>query len=123
MSLTVWYNSKCPVCDAGISGQKRKLVEAVKQGAIEFRDINLEPEALASYSASLNDIRRRLHAVDEKGTLFVGAPACAEIWKHTPGEEWLGKLISLPVLSLVAAMGYNLLAKVLFAWNVRRKHW
>ncbi|RUU70522.1 thiol-disulfide oxidoreductase, partial [Mesorhizobium sp. M7A.T.Ca.TU.009.01.1.2] len=26
--LTVWYNTRCPVCDAGISRQKRRLIEA-----------------------------------------------------------------------------------------------
>jgi predicted DCC family thiol-disulfide oxidoreductase YuxK len=41
--LTVWYNTKCPVCDAGIGRQRRRLVEAAKNGAIAFRDINLEP--------------------------------------------------------------------------------
>ncbi|TGR81845.1 thiol-disulfide oxidoreductase, partial [Mesorhizobium sp. M2D.F.Ca.ET.223.01.1.1] len=23
--LTVWYNTRCPVCDAGITRQKRRL--------------------------------------------------------------------------------------------------
>ena len=33
--LTVWYNTRCPVCDAGIIWQKRRLIEAVKAGRIE----------------------------------------------------------------------------------------
>ncbi|TIL66677.1 MAG: thiol-disulfide oxidoreductase, partial [Mesorhizobium sp.] len=28
--LTIWYNTRCPVCDAGIVRQKRRLVEAIK---------------------------------------------------------------------------------------------
>ncbi|TIT58365.1 MAG: DUF393 domain-containing protein, partial [Mesorhizobium sp.] len=72
-ALTVWYNTRCPVCDAGISRQKRRLIEAVKAGRIEFRDINLEPDALSSHGASLEDIRRRLHATDAEGGLLVGA--------------------------------------------------
>ena len=62
--LTVWYNTRCPVCDAGIDRQRNKLIAAVQAGTIAFRDINLEPEALAAYGASLEDIRRRLHATD-----------------------------------------------------------
>ena len=42
--LTVFYNTKCPICDAGINMQKNRLVQAVKAGIIEFRDINLEPD-------------------------------------------------------------------------------
>jgi hypothetical protein len=41
MSLVVWYNTRCPVCDAGIGRQRSKLVESVRAGLIEFRDINL----------------------------------------------------------------------------------
>ena len=35
--LTVWYNTRCPVCDAGIDRQRNKLLALVKAGAIEFR--------------------------------------------------------------------------------------
>ena len=62
--LVVWYNTKCPVCDGGINWQRNRLVRAARAGAIEFRDINLEPTALASFGAGIEDVRRRLHAVD-----------------------------------------------------------
>src|SRR6267142_2011589 len=47
--LTVWYNTRCPVCDAGIDRQRNKLLAAVKAGTIAFRDINLAPDALAAH--------------------------------------------------------------------------
>jgi len=87
--LTVWYNTRCPVCDAGISRQKRRLVETVKAGRIEFRDINLEPAALGRFGVSLEDIRRRLHATDVDGRLLVGADVAIAVWQATPGEGWL----------------------------------
>ena len=90
--LTVWYNTRCPVCDAGISRQKQRLIDAVKAGRIEFRDINLEPEALAWHGASLEDIRRRLHATDADGRLLVGADVAIAVWRATPGEAWLATL-------------------------------
>jgi len=62
--LTVWYNTKCPVCNAGIQWQHRRLVRAAQAGVIEFRDINLEPDVLAHFGAGVEDVRRRLHAVD-----------------------------------------------------------
>ena len=49
--LIVWYNTKCPVCNGGIERQNRRLVQAARAGAIEFRDINLEPNVLARFGA------------------------------------------------------------------------
>ena len=39
--LTVWYNTRCPVCDAGIGRQKRRLLAAIRAGRIEFRDATI----------------------------------------------------------------------------------
>src|SRR5438105_3274994 len=33
--LVVWYNTRCPVCDAGINRQRKKLIAAVAAGTIE----------------------------------------------------------------------------------------
>jgi predicted DCC family thiol-disulfide oxidoreductase YuxK len=41
--LVVWYNTRCPVCDAGIDRQRNKLIAAVQAGRISFRDINESP--------------------------------------------------------------------------------
>ena len=32
LTLTVWYNTKCPVCTAGIEWQHRRLVRAARAG-------------------------------------------------------------------------------------------
>jgi predicted DCC family thiol-disulfide oxidoreductase YuxK len=121
--LTVWYNTRCPVCDAGISRQKRRLIEAVKAGRIEFRDINLEPEALAAHDASLEDIRRRLHAVDPSRKLLVGADVAIAIWRATPGEGWLATLFGNPVALPLTRFAYNRFADLLYAWNRRNSRW
>src|SRR2546430_16891314 len=78
-SLVVWYNTRCPVCDAGIDWQRNKLLAAVRAGYVSFKDINQEPEALAAYGASVDDVRRRLHATDEAGRLIVGADVAVAI--------------------------------------------
>ena len=121
--LTVWYNTKCPVCNAGIDSQRNKLLAAVRAGDIEFRDINLEPQALSSYGASLDDIRRRLHAADETGKLIVGADVMIAIWRATPGEAWLAALLGNPVILPLTRFGYDRFADLLFAWNRRKGHW
>jgi predicted DCC family thiol-disulfide oxidoreductase YuxK len=121
--LTVWYNTKCPVCDAGIARQRRRLRRAARDGAIEFRDINLEPDALARFGAGVDDVRRRLHAVDEVGRLHVGADCAIEIWKRTPGEAWIGRLVGLPGFRAAARFAYDRFADRLFAWNRRAGRW
>ena len=121
--LTVWYNTRCPVCDAGIDRQRNKLLAAVKAGTIAFRDINLEPDALAARGASLEDIRRRLHATDETGRLLVGADVAIAVWRLTPGEHWLAALVGNPVVRPVARFAYDRFADLLYAWNRRKGHW
>lgn len=121
--LTVWYNTRCPVCDAGISRQKRRLIEAVKAGRIEFRDINPEPAALAGLGASLEDIRRRLHATDAAGRLLVGADVAIAVWKVTPGEGWLAMVFGNPFVLPLTRFAYDRFADLLYAWNRRKGRW
>ncbi|HEY2136390.1 MAG TPA: DCC1-like thiol-disulfide oxidoreductase family protein [Xanthobacteraceae bacterium] len=121
--LTVWYNTRCPVCDAGIDRQRNKLLAAVQAGTIAFRDINLEPDALAAHGASVEDVRRRLHATDEAGRLVVGADVAIAVWRLTPGENWLARLAGNRVMRPLARVVYDRFADVLYAWNRRKAHW
>ncbi|BCG86469.1 thiol-disulfide oxidoreductase [Mesorhizobium sp. 113-3-9] len=121
--LTVWYNTRCPVCDAGITRQKRRLIEAVRAGRIEFRDINLEPAALAGHGASLEDIRRRLHATDADGRLVIGADVAIAVWQITPGEGWLATLFGNRLTLPLTRLAYDRFADLLYAWNRRKGRW
>jgi predicted DCC family thiol-disulfide oxidoreductase YuxK len=121
--LTVWYNTKCPVCTAGIDWQKNRLARAARSGAIIFRDINAEPDALMRFGATVDDIRRRLHAVDEEGSLFVGINCAIQIWRRTPGDGWLSATVGLPIIRPIAGIGYDRFADLLFAWNRWKHHW
>jgi predicted DCC family thiol-disulfide oxidoreductase YuxK len=121
--LTVWYNTKCPVCNAGIDWRRSRLRRAARAGVIEFRDINLEPDALSRFGAGIEDVRRRLHAVDADGRLHVGAACAITIWVATPGDAWLGRLLGLPVIRQIARVVYDRFADLLYAWNRRKGHW
>jgi predicted DCC family thiol-disulfide oxidoreductase YuxK len=121
--LTVWYNTRCPVCNAGIDWQRNRLVRAARAGLIAFRDINLEPDALARFGADVNDVRRRLHAIDADGKLLVGADCAIAIWLATPGQAWLGRLCGAPVIRDVTRFTYDRFADALFAWNRWMGHW
>jgi len=120
--LTVWYNTKCPVCNGGIKWQHNRLVRAAQSGAIEFRDINLEPAALSRFGSGIEDVRRRLHGVAE-GRLFIGADCAIEIWLRTPGDAWLAQLLGFPVARQIARFGYDRFADLLYAWNRRKGRW
>jgi predicted DCC family thiol-disulfide oxidoreductase YuxK len=121
--LTVWYNTKCPVCDRGIDWQRSRLVRAARAGAIEFRDINLEPEALSRFGAGIEDVRRRLHGVDADGQFYVGSDCAVEIWRRTPGDIWLARLVDLPIIRPLSHFVYDRFADLLYRWNRRKNHW
>jgi predicted DCC family thiol-disulfide oxidoreductase YuxK len=121
--LTVWYNTKCPVCNAGITRQHQRRVQAARAGAIVFRDINLEPAALARFGADIEDVRRRLHGVDADDRLYVGADCAIAIWLETPGNRWMGRTLGLPIVRHCARFAYDRFADALYAWNRIRGHW
>src|SRR5260370_41900882 len=98
--LPGWYNTKCPVCNAGIDWQRSRLVRTARSGAIDFRDINLEPDVLAAFGIGVNDVRRRLHALDAESRLYAGIDCAIAIWLRTPGDIWLGRLVGLPVIKI-----------------------
>ena len=121
--LTVWYNTWCPVCNAGIGWQRERLAQAARAGTIEFRDINLEPAALSRFGAGVEDVRRRLHAVDAAGRLHVGIDCAIEIWRRTPSDAWMGNVASRSVFHYVARFGYDRFAAGLYAWNRWKRRW
>ena len=121
--LTVWYNTKCPVCNAGIGWQHHRLVRAARAGAIDFRDINLEPDALSGFGIGVNDIRRRLHAVDAANRLYAGIDCVIAIWLRTPGDIWLGRFVGVPVIRSIAGVVYDRFADLLYAWNRWKGRW
>ncbi len=122
-ALTIYYNTKCPVCDAGVSWQRDKLRKAARAGRIDFRDINLEPDALARFGARVDDIRRRLHALDEDGRLLVGADVVLAVWRLTPGEAWLARIFGAPGLLQATRLTYDRFADLLWLWNKRAGRW
>ncbi|MBR0929492.1 DUF393 domain-containing protein [Bradyrhizobium diazoefficiens] len=103
--------------DAGIDWQRNKLLALVRAGTVEFRDINEQPDALAHFGASLDDIRRRLHATDEDGRLIVGADVAVALWRIKPGEGWLAALFGNRLALPATRFGYDRFADLLFAWN------
>lgn len=119
--LKVYYNSACPVCNAGIRGQKRRMDGGPVE--LEWIDIHSRPDALEEIGARHEFVRERLHVVDEKGELRVGAEAFRALWTHTPGQRGLARLMGLPLLNWLSEWAYNAFAAVLYAWNRANRRW
>ncbi len=73
---TVYYNSACPVCDAGVCAMRTRIAE----GEVEWVDVRRNPERLDALGLDLEDVRERLHLVDAAGRLQIGAPALLTTW-------------------------------------------
>jgi predicted DCC family thiol-disulfide oxidoreductase YuxK len=115
--LTVFYNSACPVCDAGICYQ-RSLMEHQN---IIWIDVHRSPEQLEKLGLNLEQVREQLHVQDSDGKLLIGDLALASLWKRTP-KQWVfanivhyGHFITKPL--------YRLFARCLYCWNRKCDRW
>lgn len=122
MPNKVYYNSACPVCNAGIKDQRQRM-EACGIKDVEWVDVHAHPEAVSEVGASLEQVRERLYVKDADGRLNVGADAFTRLWSQTPGQRWLARLLRLPVLRQLTHLAYNGFARLLYRWNRAKKHW
>ncbi len=119
--LKVYYNSACPVCDAGIRGQKERMAACPAQA--EWIDVHNHADAAKQIGAEREFVRERLHVVDEHGRLHVGAEAVRALMERTPGQRWLARVMGLRLMRPLAGWCYNRFARLLYAWNRSKGHW
>jgi predicted DCC family thiol-disulfide oxidoreductase YuxK len=119
----VYFNGACPVCNAGVAHQRKKMENADGGCHIEWSDISDNPHALVNRGVSVDDVRRKLYVEDYQGRLAVGAAAFAALWSETPGQKMLGRLLTMPVIAVVGRWLYDGFAAVLYAWNRYKKRW
>jgi predicted DCC family thiol-disulfide oxidoreductase YuxK len=117
----VYYNSACPVCNAGIKYQQRKLGDASAE--IDWIDVHSRHEAACDVNPDLEFVRERLHVVDEAGGLHVGSDAFAELWSQTPGQGVLARIARMPGLRTLWRWLYNGFAALLYRWNRINRRW
>ena len=118
----VYYNSACPVCNAGIRSQRRRM-EARGIRDVEWVDVHTHPELVSEVGAPLEKVRERLHFRSVDGQIDVGADAFTRLWAHTPGQRWLARLWEMPVLKPLMHIAYNAFARRLYNWNRSRGRW
>jgi predicted DCC family thiol-disulfide oxidoreductase YuxK len=119
--LKVYYNSACPVCDAGIKYQRRRMEGCA--GDVDWIDIHRAPDALKEIGASQEFVRERLHVLDETGEVRVGSEAFRALWARTEGHRPLARLLGFPLINKVAQWAYNIFAAMLYAWNRAHRRW
>lgn len=118
-AIRVYYNSACPVCNAGIERQKRIMAAC----SVAWKDVHADRDARGELDAELEFVRERLHAVDGQGNVHVGFDAFLLIWRHSPGERRKARLFGLPVIRQLAGLGYNVFAWLLYRFNRLRGRW
>jgi predicted DCC family thiol-disulfide oxidoreductase YuxK len=119
--VKVYYNSACPVCDAGIKGQRERMEACPIE--VEWIDIHSNAEAVTEIGAQRELVRERLHVVDESGELRIGADAFEALWRHTPSQQRFARIVRLPIVRAVARWLYNVFAAGLYAWNRAKGRW
>src|SRR5262249_55587609 len=60
----VYFNSTCPVCNAGVLSQRKRMGTDAGCRDIEWLDINDDPDALASRGVNIDNVRRKLYVED-----------------------------------------------------------
>jgi predicted DCC family thiol-disulfide oxidoreductase YuxK len=111
--IEVFFDGACPVCAREIAFYRDRpgaeglcWVDAAQAG----------PGALAP-GLTREAALARLHVRRADGSLVSGAAAFAEIWRRVPGFRWLGRLLGVPPLGLVAEWGYRGFLRVRRAWR------
>lgn len=118
-AATVYYNSACPVCDAGICALRERLA-ADKE--VQWVDVHRHPEVLGALGLELEAVRERLHMADGDGRMQVGADAVAAALRRVPRWGWLAAL-RWRGGRRITDLAYNAFARRLYRWNRAQGHW
>ena len=117
--IRVYYNSACPVCNAGVRHQKGKM----QQCEVIWNDVHKNIDARFDLDSELNFIRERLHVIDKSGNINIGIDAFITLWKESSNDTWKAKLLAAPVMHGCAVVAYNIFAWLLYQWNKLLGHW
>lgn len=123
--VSVFYNSACPVCNAGINYQKKRMSgNTLNNSKIIWNDVHFNNQFIKQLSPNteLDYVRERLHVKDASGEVLVGIDTFIALWKLSPGESWKANVISSPLIYDLAVIFYNVFAFCLFRWNRIWRH-
>jgi predicted DCC family thiol-disulfide oxidoreductase YuxK len=108
----IYYDGGCPVCSREIAFYQ------ARPGSESFRWVDVtRQDALLGAGLTRQEALARMHVRRKDGTLLSGAAAFAEIWRHMPGLRWLGHLLRVPPLGLVAEGAYRVFLVLRRLWR------
>ena len=118
-TLNVYFNSACPICNAGIVSQKNKSTDC----PIQWKDVHKNNLLVDELNEELSQVRKYLHVTDGHNQQYIGIEAFILLWKNSPKENWKAKLFSLPIIKQFSQLGYYAFANYLYVWNQHKKNW
>jgi predicted DCC family thiol-disulfide oxidoreductase YuxK len=110
---TVYFDGGCPVCSREIRFYQRRP----GGGAFAWVDVTRADAASLGPGLSREAALARMHVRRADGTLVAGAAAFAELWRGTPGLRWLGRLLAIPPLGVLAELGYRVFLRTRTLWR------
>lgn len=119
-TATVYYNSACPVCDAGICALQERLAG---DDGVQWVDVHQHPEVLGALGLELEAVRERLHVADGQGRMQVGADAVTAALQRVPRWGWLAAPLRWWGVRHATHFLYNAFARQLYRWNRAKGHW
>lgn len=117
--LAVYYNSACPVCNAGIQYQQSRVVG----GKASWNDIHDNPELVKDLDKNIEQARETLHVINGDRQVKSGIDAFIAIWQVSSSDVWKAKLLSIPIIHGFASIGYRVFARLLYRWNRTVGNW
>jgi len=109
--LKVFYDGSCIVCAAEIEHYLRKD-HGDKLVAIDISSPDFDP---VPYQIPLADFMHQLHTIDQNGQVYKGVDSFWAIWQAFPATTVygvMGRVIRLPLVNLLANIGYWLFARI-----------
>ncbi len=100
--LTVFYDGSCPLCRREIAVYSRRDTST----RIRWADVSACSPEILPKGLTRQDALARFHVQRADGSVIAGAGAFAELWAHTPGFQWLGKIARVPIIQLVLDQAY-----------------
>lgn len=117
-TLSVYYNSACSVCNAGIKLQRKKN----NLRDIAWKDIGSNNQIVKEIGKELPVVRKYLHVRDGH-QIYIGIDAFIKLWQSSPTDYWKAKVIALPLIKQLSVCLYIIFANSLYALNKRIKRW
>ena len=75
-------------------------------GRIRWADVSCCSPEILPKGLNRKDALTRFHVQRADGSMVAGAGAFAELWAHTPGFQWVGRIARVSIIQLMLDLVY-----------------